>query len=95
MACQAMTKKFVFQDASNETSCIASKRRPFEDTDNHRYEQGAAGSSLWKGEGYGRSTNTGLRGMTHPAVGGRIMKDVLRSHGKKEEKWKAMKRCPV
>ena len=39
---------FVFQDACDETSCIASWRRASEETSKGRFDQGAAGSGQWK-----------------------------------------------
>ena len=40
MARQAMTKEDLSYNSSDDTSCMASKRRAFEDTDEDRSEQG-------------------------------------------------------
>ena len=42
--------RFVFQDAYDETSCIASQRRTFEEACKGRFDQGAATSGPVKGD---------------------------------------------
>ena len=40
--------RFVFQDEADETSCIANKRRAFEETSKGGFEHGAAGSGTFR-----------------------------------------------
>ena len=72
-----------------------------------RSEQAAASGCLWSGTSnyskigpeaggavLGTQTKTGVRGATHPAVGGRTTKEVQNSLGRKEGSWNAMKGFP-
>ena len=105
-----MTKtRFVLQDSSDRSPCIAGKRRELEETDKDKCEEGTANSSWRTGATSSRKkldfrmvlwrlgarTIAGLQEANHLAVGRKVKEEMHKAPGRENEKLKAMKRVLV
>ena len=96
--------RFVLQDSSDRSTCIAGERRASGETDKDKCDEGTANSSAWTGASSSRKSWTSgwwrvswsadSRWPSNQAVGRKVKEEMHKAPGRENGKLKAMKRLP-